>query len=72
MYGEKLNIISDDIMLLSSSELEELKDICLNNGIDFDLVKKILYLEKNSYGLTRRDYLQKELQKLLNQDYIHI
>jgi len=72
VYGEKLNIISDDIKLLSSSELEELKDICLNNGIDFDLVKKILYLEKNSYGLTRRDYLQKELQKLLNQDYIHI
>ena len=28
--------------------------------------------KKNSYGLTRRDNLQKELARLLNQDYIHI
>ena len=67
-----LNFISDDIKLLSENELEILKDICINNNIDFELVKKILYLEKNSYGLTRRDNLQKELSRLLNQDYIHI
>lgn len=72
VFGVNLDIISDDIKLLSPNELEELKDICLNNGMDFELVKKILYLEKNSYGLTRRDNLQKELQRLLNQDYIHI
>ena len=72
VFGEKLDIISDDIKLLSSRELEELKDLCLNNGVDFELLKKILYFEKNSYGLTRRDNLQKELQRLLNQDYIHI
>lgn len=70
--GIDLNFISDDIKLLNQSELETLKDICLNNNIDFELVKKILYLEKNSYGLTRRDNLQKELSRLLNQDYIHI
>ena len=67
-----LNFISDDKKLLSENELEILKDICINNNIDFELVKKILYLEKNSYGLTRRDNLQKELSRLLNQDYIHI
>ena len=59
VFGEKLDIISDDIKLLSSRELEELKDLCLNNGVDFELLKKILYFEKNSYGLTRRDNLQK-------------
>lgn len=67
-----LEFISDDIKLLSEQELETLKDVCLNNGIDFELVKKILYLEKNSYGLTRRDNIQKEIARLLNQDYIHI
>ena len=70
--GIDLNFVSDDIKLLSQSELETLKDVCLNNNVDFELVKKILYLEKNSYGLTRRDHLQKELSRLLNQDYIHI
>lgn len=72
VMSEDLEFISDDIKLLSEQELETLKDLCLNNGIDFELVKKILYLEKNSYGLTRRDNIQKEIARLLNQDYIHI
>ncbi len=72
VMGIDLNFISDDIKLLGESELEILKDVCVNNNIDFELVKKILYLEKNSFGLTRRDNLQKDLSKLLNQDYIHI
>ena len=67
-----MDFVSDDIKLLGESELEILKDVCIDNNIDFELVKKILYLEKNSYGLTRRDNLQKELARLLNQDYIHI
>ena len=70
--GVDLDFVSDDIKLLGESELEILKDVCIDNNIDFELVKKILYLEKNSYGLTRRDNLQKELARLLNQDYIHI
>ena len=72
VYGEDLEFVSDDIKLLDKTELEELKDICINNGIDFELIKKILYLEKNSYGLTRRDNIQKDIARLLNQDYIHI
>lgn len=72
IMSEDLEFISDDIKLLGEQELETLKDICFSNGIDFELVKKILYLEKNSYGLTRRDNIQKEISRLLNQDYIHI
>ena len=72
VYNENLDFVSDDIRLLSEYELEFLKDICLEENVEFDLIKKILYLEKNSYGLTRRDNIQKELLKLLNQDYIHI
>lgn len=72
VFNTDLEFVSDDIKLLGEKELENLKDICLDNNIDFDLLKQILYLEKNSYGLTRRDNLQKELSKLLNQDYIHI
>lgn len=72
VYGIDLEFVSDDIKLLDKTELEELKDICINNGIDFELIKKILYLEKNSYGLTRRDNIQKDIARLLNQDYIHI
>ncbi len=72
VFKKDLEFVSDDIKLLNDSELETLKDICISNGLDFDLIKKILYLEKNSYGLTRRDSLQKELSRLLNQDYIHI
>lgn len=72
VMGVDLDFVSDDIKLLGESELEILKDVCIDNNIDFELVKKILYLEKNSYGLTRRDNLQKELARLLNQDYIHI
>ena len=72
VFNVDLEFVSDDIKLLSGQEFETLKDVCLNNGIDFELVKKILYLEKNSYGLTRGDNIQKELQRLLNQDYIHI
>ena len=72
VYEKHLDFVSDDIELLNDAELSELKEICNKNKIDFELIKKILYLEKNSYGLTRRDILQKELAKLLNQDYIHL
>lgn len=72
VYGKNLEFVSDDIKLLDKNELETLQDICINMGVDFELVKKILYLEKNSYGLTRRDNIQKEIARLLNQDYIHI
>ncbi len=72
VFNEELDLISDDIRLLSEYELDNLKDLCIDNNVDFDLIKRILYLEKNSYGLTRRDNIQKEMTKLLNQDYIHI
>ncbi|MDD3453637.1 MAG: DNA phosphorothioation system sulfurtransferase DndC [Bacilli bacterium] len=72
VFNEELNFISDDIKLLNDNELEILKDICLENNVDFELIKKVLYLEKNSYGLTRRENLQRDLARLLNQDYIHI
>ena len=72
IYKKELDIVSDDVKLLNENELETLKEICINNGVDFELMKRILYLEKNSYGLTRRDNIQKELSRLLNQDYIHL
>lgn len=72
IFKEDLNFISDDIKLLGENELEMLKDICLNNNIDFNLLKKLLYLEKNSFGLARRDNIQKEVRKLLNQDYLNV
>ena len=72
VFKEDLDLISDDIKLLNTLELENLKDVCIENNVDFEMIKKVLYLEKNSYGLTRRDNIQKELGKLLNQDYIHI
>lgn len=72
VLGNELNIISDDIKLLGETERETLKEICIDNNVDFELIKKIIYIEKNSYGLTRRDSIQKELARLLNQDYINI
>ena len=72
VYKKDLNFVIDDIKLLNEDELNSLKDLCIENSVDFELIKKILYLEKNSFGLTRRENLQKELSKLLNQDYINI
>ena len=72
VFQTDLDFISDDIRLLNENELEILKDACIQIGLEFELLKKILYIEKNIYGLTRRDHLLKELGKLLNQDYIHI
>lgn len=72
VYNKDLEIISDDIKLLDERELEILKEMCINHNLDFELIKKMLYLEKNSYGLTRRENIQKELSRLLNQDYIHL
>ncbi len=72
VFGEDLDFISDDIKLLNENERIVLKDLCIDNSVDYELIKKILFLEKNSYGLTRRENMQKDLAKLLNQDYIHI
>ena len=72
VYGEDLELVSDDIKMLSEKDLDILKEICERNKVDFDLVKKILFLEKNSVGLTRRDLTQKDITRLLNQDYIHL
>ena len=72
VFNKELNFVSDDIKLLNESELINLKNLSIQNSVDFELVKKILYLEKNSFGLTRRENIQRELSKLLNQDYIHL
>lgn len=72
VFGLDLDFISDDVKLLNEAESKVLEDICINNEVDFELMKKMIFLEKNSYGLTRRESTQKNITRLLNQDYVYV
>lgn len=72
VFEEKLFINKSEVSFLDRNSIEILDRICKENKIDDKLIKKLLVIEKNGFGLNRRENIQKEIRKLLNQDYLNI
>ncbi len=72
VFGKELSLISDDIILFNQKDLDILEEICINTGINSNVMKDIFNLEKKYMGFNNRQELNKNLRKLLSQEFLHL
>jgi DNA sulfur modification protein DndC len=65
---EPFPFAQDEITFLDDDSLNLLGEICTKYDIDFTLLSRLLYVEKNNIGLVRRNSVIKMIGKILNQD----
>ncbi|MEK4249478.1 DNA phosphorothioation system sulfurtransferase DndC [Paenibacillus sp. FSL W7-1287] len=71
VYGEMLDWDQEERAPFDSSQITDLELICQENDVDFQLIKKLINIEKNYVGYKIRRGLIEEFQKVLNQDIVH-
>lgn len=70
--GKPLSVNQDEVSFLGEDDEVLLERICVEENVDLELIKKLLYIERNNIGLQRRDEAVKEIKKILNQDIVNI
>ena len=63
---------TDDIPLLDESQLAEIRTLCEQYGIDFNVYKKLVNVQKKHLGNWMRKKPLQEIERLLNMDYLHV
>jgi len=71
VYGEMLDWDLEERAPFDKSQITDLELICEKNDVDFELVKKLINIEKNYVGYKIRRGLIDEFHKVLNQDVVH-
>jgi DNA sulfur modification protein DndC len=69
VYGFDLNWPADDDNTFDSSQKELLSSLCQEHNIPFDLLARLLEVEKQSTGMTRRASAIKSLSSVLNREW---
>lgn len=70
--GKPLNINQDEVQFIGEDDEILLERICAEEEVEYTILKKLLYVEKNNIGLLRRDDAIKEIRRILNQDVANI
>ena len=66
------NIVNDDIRLFDGDDIQLLNKICIKNDFNFNLIHSVLNVEKKYMGYNNRQELNKQLRKMLSQEYVHV
>ena len=69
---KELQLISDDIRLFDDNDFSSLEKICDKEGINVTLMHDIFNLEKKYMGYNNRQEINKNLRRLLSQEFLHI
>ena len=72
VFGEELNLISDDIKLFDNSDFQIIENICADNNVNLGLMQELFNLEKKYMGFNNRAEVSKNLKKLLSQEFLFI
>lgn len=72
VYGEDLFITKSEVSFIGRTSEDVLERLSKENNVDLTLIKKLLIIEKNNLGYNRRDNINKQIKKLLNQDATQI
>ncbi|WP_079476234.1 DNA phosphorothioation system sulfurtransferase DndC [Marinococcus halophilus] len=72
VMGRELDWELDDRPLLDNEQVSDLELLAQEKNIDFNLLKKLILSEKKHAGFKMRNGLMNELEKTLNQDYLHL
>lgn len=66
------NVLNDDIRLFDNGDMDLLDKICERKGFNFSLMHSILNLEKKYMGYNNRQEVNKQLRKILSQEFVHV
>jgi len=69
--GHDLDWEHDDRILFDTDQLTDLEQLCKEHDIDFQLIKKLINVEKNYVGYKIRRGLLQDFENILNQDWLH-
>ena len=72
VFGKTLELESDDNPFIIGDDLEIVKELCDKHNLDYNLYKKLIYIEKANLGATIRRKAINQLSNLVKQDYLHI
>lgn len=72
VYQKKLDWDYDERPFFNEGELRLLDELCLEEGVDPELLRKLINLELEHYGYKHRQGILKNFHKLLSQDWVHI
>ena len=69
IYEEDLDWLRDDVSCLNASDKELLSEICENNKIPTGLVAKLLDLERQMSGMSRRVAVYRKINNIFEEDW---
>ncbi|MFZ3172300.1 MAG: DNA phosphorothioation system sulfurtransferase DndC [Carboxydocellales bacterium] len=72
VYQRPLNWDFNERPLFTKDELQLIDQLCVDEGLDPELLRKLINLELKHYGYKHRHGILKNMEKLLNQDWVHI
>lgn len=71
VYNEELPWNYDSQFLFDDEEIELLTELCLEENLEPELIKKLISLEESYLGFKYRHNIYNKIYELLNQDWIH-
>jgi DNA sulfur modification protein DndC len=72
VYGTQLHFMKDDLPLLTNEDLNLIKSLCEEHGIDYTLYKEMVNIGRRHLGNTIRRKAVNQISSILRQDYLHI
>lgn len=70
VYGK--NIFAEkQAMTYSDDDLDLLRTICAEEGVSIELVQRLLKVEQKYYGYQYRSGLYSDMEKILNEEWVH-
>lgn len=72
VFNEDLNWEEDSNIHMTEEELEQLRQICIEEKVDFNLIKKLLIIQKEYEGFKIKRGLIDKISSALRQQYLHI
>ncbi|AOM83524.1 DNA phosphorothioation system sulfurtransferase DndC [Salisediminibacterium beveridgei] len=56
---------------MDPNDIKELKSLCDSEGVEFELIQKLVNIENKHYGYKRRHGVLKDINRTLNEEWIH-
>lgn len=72
VFNKHIDWQEDDQPLISKDDLEILRKLCEDQGVNFEIFKRTLNIEKKYYGNVFRRHAINEYSSLIKQDFLHI
>jgi DNA sulfur modification protein DndC len=69
VFGEDLDWVQDDVTALTAKDQGILKDVCKKHGTPADLVAKLIDVERQTHGMSRRAGIYDRIDALFRQDW---